>query len=199
MDEKVQPTAYILIGDYHIHYHRGCISNDHGRLDLVGEVKATFTTGLVPASKAKPHTGAKHPSLISIMSSTLEPIVHTVYDTTTGTWQYVVADPQTKHGAIIDSVLDFDPAKNEISTKTADGLLGLVGTHGYTIEALLETHLHADHISAASYLCEQLTRKQHLKPKICIGSGISTMQKLFAERYGVSDDEWVSLIGMIPL
>ena len=126
----------------------------------------------------------------STMASTSEPVVHTIYEPTTGTWQYIVADRHTKHAAVIDSVLDFDPAKNEISTKSADTLLDIVEAEGYMVEALLETHLHADHISAASYLCERLKAKQDASPKLCIGSGIAKMQKLFADRYGVADEEW---------
>jgi glyoxylase-like metal-dependent hydrolase (beta-lactamase superfamily II) len=124
------------------------------------------------------------------MASSNEPIVHTVYEPTTGTWQYIVADEHTRRAAVIDSVLDFDPAKNEISTKTADDLLERIATDGYVVEAVLETHLHADHLSAASYLCERLKQKHEVVPKICIGSGIAKMQKLFASRYAVPDEEW---------
>lgn len=124
------------------------------------------------------------------MASSNHPVLHTVYEPTTGTWQYIVADPSTKQAAIIDSVLDFDPAKNEISTQSADDLLAVVKSEGYVVEALLETHLHADHLSAASYLCERLKQKQNVAPKVCIGSGIAKMQKLFASRYGVPDEEW---------
>ena len=124
------------------------------------------------------------------MASSNQPIVHTVFEPTTGTWQYIVADGRTKTAAIIDSVLDFDPAKNEISTKSADDLLAIIGTEGYDVEMLLETHLHADHLSAASYLCERLKAKQSIISKVCIGSGIATMQKLFASRYGIPDEEW---------
>lgn len=124
------------------------------------------------------------------MASSNQPIVNTVFEPTTGTWQYVVADIRTKKAAIIDSVLDFDPAKNEISAKSADELLAIIESEGYIVEALLETHLHADHLSAASYLCERLKGKQSIAPKVCIGSGIGKMQKLFASRYGIPDEEW---------
>ena len=124
------------------------------------------------------------------MTSMDDPVVHTLYERQTGTWQYIVADPKTRHAAIIDSVLDFDPAKNEISTKSADELLEKVRAEGYIVDALLETHLHADHISAASYLRNQLTQSQNAVPSVCIGSGIAKMQKLFGDRYGVPDQEW---------
>lgn len=125
-----------------------------------------------------------------MMDTPNEPIIHTVHEPSTGTWQYIVADLHTKRAAIIDSVLDFDPAKNEISTASADKLLAMAQSEDYIVEALLETHLHADHLSAAHYLCGQLQQKQGLAPKVCIGSGIAKMQKLFASRYGVPDEEW---------
>lgn len=124
------------------------------------------------------------------MASSNHPIVHAVFEPTTGTWQYIVADGHTKRAAIIDSVLDFDPAKNEISTKSADDLLVIIESEGYIVEALLETHLHADHLSAASYLHDRLKAKQSIIPKVCIGSGIAKMQKLFASRYEVPEEEW---------
>ena len=124
------------------------------------------------------------------MACSNQPVVHTVFEPTTGTWQYIVADARTKRAAIIDSVLDFDAAMNEISTKSADDLLATIGSEGYVVEALLETHLHADHLSAASYLCERLKGKQSIVPKVCIGSGIAKMQELFASRYGVPKEEW---------
>lgn len=117
-------------------------------------------------------------------------MVYTVYEPTTGTWQYIVADPVTRRAVIIDTVLDFDPAKNEISTKSADALLAKVGSEDYIVDALLETHLHADHLSAASYIRDQLRKKQIGIPSICTGAGISNMQKLFGDRYGVPEVEW---------
>lgn len=120
----------------------------------------------------------------------MEPIVHTVHEPSTGTWQYIVADPETKHALIIDSVLDFDSSKNAIGIESANVLLAKVAEEGYTVDAVLETHLHADHISASGYLCKVLKTKQSAAPKICIGSGISGMQKLFGERYRIAEEEW---------
>jgi glyoxylase-like metal-dependent hydrolase (beta-lactamase superfamily II) len=123
-----------------------------------------------------------------------EPTVHCIHEAATGTWQYIVSDQNTKQAAIIDPVLDFDAAKNEITTKSADDILSLIGAQGYTVEALLETHLHADHISAASYLQQQLQRIQGFAPKTSIGRGIERMQQRFGDRYGMSFAHFLLLL-----
>ncbi len=118
------------------------------------------------------------------MSGTHEPIVHAIYDLSTGTWQYIVADPDTRRAAIIDPVLDFDNTTSRIATGSADALLQKVALEGYEVDLLLETHLHADHISAAFYLREALRQRQSYAPQCCIGSGIEKMQRVFGDRYG---------------
>lgn len=117
----------------------------------------------------------------------MEPIVHTVFEPKTSTWQYVVADPTTKAAVIIDPVLDFDKEKQSISTESADSLLQLVNSHGYNIVRLLETHAHADHLTAASYLQTALQAKSN--PPICIGHRITTVQQTFAAKYAVPDED----------
>ncbi|KAL1626431.1 hypothetical protein SLS56_006835 [Neofusicoccum ribis] len=126
------------------------------------------------------------------MSSDPQPIIHTVFESVTGTWQYVVADAESKQAAVIDAVLDFDPAKNEISTSSADRLLSLIDEHGYTVDRILETHAHADHITAAHYLKCRLQKKQAAAPKVCIGEGIASVQALFSRKYGIPEEEWSS-------
>ena len=122
-----------------------------------------------------------------IMSS--EPIVHTCFEPQTATWQYVIADPATKTAVIIDPVLDFDPARNAISTGTADSLLALVKENGYTVNRLIETHAHADHLTAAHYLQHQL-ESSGKKPDICIGKRIGGVQERFAKRYGIDKSDY---------
>lgn len=126
------------------------------------------------------------------MTTTMaEPIVHDCFEPKTSTWQYVVADPATKTAVIIDSVLDFDPATNTISTNTADKLLELVKEHGYTITKLLETHVHADHITAAKYLQSRLSALQpdQPRPAICIGKRIYEVSDHFAAKFGIPVEE----------
>ncbi|KAK3687284.1 beta-lactamase-like protein [Podospora appendiculata] len=121
------------------------------------------------------------------------PTIHPVFEPQTCTWQYVVADPSTNAALIIDSVLDFDPARNLITTTTADALLTLVREKGYTVERILETHAHADHLTAAKYLQRQLQLSQGggeaKRPLVCIGKRISEVQARFAARYGIPTDE----------
>ncbi|GAB1316687.1 Putative metallo-beta-lactamase domain protein [Madurella fahalii] len=118
-----------------------------------------------------------------------QPAVHSCFEPATSTWQYVVADPATGAAVIIDPVLDFDPARNFISTASADALLALVKHNGYTVERLLETHAHADHLTAAKYLQHRLSEVGK-KPDICIGKRITEVQERFGRRYGIARDEY---------
>lgn len=127
-------------------------------------------------------------STSTIMST--EPTIHNIYEPVTGTWQYLVADPSSRQAVIIDSVLDYDPATQTISTQTADSLLSMVSQHGYQISRILETHAHADHLTAATYLQLQLKKKQGFKPPICIGRRITQVQEVFGKRYGIPQGEY---------
>ena len=118
-----------------------------------------------------------------------KPNIHTIYEPVTGTWQYVVADQGTQVAVIIDAVLDFDAATSKISTGSADALLTLVESNRYTVDRLLETHVHADHLTASGYLQKRLTAVQGKKPTIGIGKRIADVQSRFGTRYGVSPDE----------
>jgi len=119
----------------------------------------------------------------------IEPDVQTYYEPKTGTWQYVVADPDTKEAVIIDSVLDFDPATNQMSTDSADKLLAQVKKHGYTVTHILETHAHADHLTASRYLQTKLHQQSARRPDICIGQGIADVQQLFRAWYDIDPAE----------
>ncbi|KAJ6121622.1 hypothetical protein N7512_004087 [Penicillium capsulatum] len=119
----------------------------------------------------------------------LQPIVHSVFEPNTCSWQYVVACPKTKEAAIIDPVLDFEPAIFTVSTQSADRLLEIVHKHGYTVTRLLETHAHADHLTAAYYIQEILWARGHPHAPICIGENITIVQSFFAHRYNVPREE----------
>lgn len=99
--------------------------------------------------------------------------VQAFYDTTTGTVTYVVYEEDGKACAVIDSVLDYDNKSGHTSTAGADKIIAFVATHELKVEWLLETHAHADHLSAAPYL--------HAKVggKIAIGEGIRIVQGVF--------------------
>ncbi|KAE8381199.1 beta-lactamase-like protein [Aspergillus bertholletiae] len=119
-----------------------------------------------------------------------EPTIHAVFETKTGTWQYVVADPSTSAAVIIDPVLDYDPAALAVTTSAADTLLKLVKEKSYKVDRILETHAHADHLTAASYLQNRLTQEYGHKPSIGIGKRIGEVQKLFGRRYAVPQEEY---------
>lgn len=97
----------------------------------------------------------------------------------------MVADPATSRAVIIDPVLNFDPARATISTESADALLDIVTGMGYQVEMILETHAHADHITAASYIQAMLAKVQGSKPLLGIGGRIKDLQKACAQRYSI--------------
>jgi glyoxylase-like metal-dependent hydrolase (beta-lactamase superfamily II) len=101
------------------------------------------------------------------------PEVHAFFDEATNTASYVVHDPETRRAAIIDSVLDFDQPSGRTTTMSADRIVDYVRQAGLTVEWVLETHAHADHLSAAPYL------KGKLGGRIAIGREILTVQSVF--------------------
>lgn len=105
------------------------------------------------------------------------PVVKSFFDKATFTASHVVHDPATKKSAIVDSVMDFDQASGRTSFENADQIVDYVRREKLTVEWLLETHAHADHLSAAPYL------QQKLGGKISIGSEIRTVQKVFGSLF----------------
>lgn len=97
----------------------------------------------------------------------------------TGSISYVVADPATRRAAVVDAVLDFDQASGRTATQFADHLIDVVRGAGLTVDWILETHCHADHLSAAPYL------RDKLGGKIAIGQHIADVQRIFAQVYNV--------------
>ncbi|KAJ6028610.1 metallo-beta-lactamase domain protein [Penicillium herquei] len=118
------------------------------------------------------------------------PTIHNIFERTTGTWQYIVSDESSGIAVIIDPVLDYDPSTQSITTHSADSLLSLIKEKGYKVERILETHAHADHLTAASYLQKQLMQIQGFQPSIGIGKRIEKVQKLFGKRYGLPSEEY---------
>lgn len=99
------------------------------------------------------------------------------YDAATQTLSYAVADAASKQAAIIDSVLDYDEKSGTTTTASADALIAYVQQHGYRLEWILETHAHADHLSAAPYI------QNTLGGKIAIGEHIDQVQQVFAKLF----------------
>ncbi len=105
----------------------------------------------------------------------MHPDVHGFFDEATNTITYVVCEPQGRACAVIDSVLDFDYASGRTDTRSADAVIGFIRERGLDLQWVLETHVHADHLSAAPYLQEALGGK------IGIGQGITVVQETFGK------------------
>ncbi|MDR6985431.1 glyoxylase-like metal-dependent hydrolase (beta-lactamase superfamily II) [Rheinheimera pacifica] len=105
------------------------------------------------------------------------------FDKDSSTFSYVVTDNSTKVAAIIDPVLNYDAAAGVISTTDADNILAYIAAKNLTVAWILETHAHADHLSAAHYL--------HIKTgaPVAIGEGICKVQQTFKLVFNLNDDE----------
>ena len=108
-----------------------------------------------------------------MLTATSKPQVHGLFDPATWTVTYVVHNGPGSVAAIIDSVLDYDPKSGRTRTTSADRLIDYVKAQGLQVQWILETHAHADHLSAAPYL------KKKLGGQIGIGDQITKVQKVF--------------------
>lgn len=108
--------------------------------------------------------------------------VHAFFDPSTSTISYVVHDPATMRGAVIDSVLDYEAAAGRTSTASAEAIADYVRATGIAIDWLLETHAHADHLSAAPWL------KNRLGGAIAIGEHICDVQAVFGDIFNAGPD-----------
>ncbi|NNU79971.1 MBL fold metallo-hydrolase [Halovulum dunhuangense] len=109
------------------------------------------------------------------------PDVWGIYEPDTGSIQYVVADPETRKAALIDTVLNFDPAHARTGTWTAGESLRLVEAEGLEVEWILDTHPHADHLMAAAWL------KQRLGVPMAIGEKTRDIARIWAGHYNTPD------------
>lgn len=107
----------------------------------------------------------------------MRPTVESFFDEATNTVSHIVADPASGKAAIVDSVLDFDPASGRTRTDSADRLIAHVKANRLTVEWVLETHIHADHLSAAPYLLEKLGGK------LAVGAAIAQVQHTFGDLF----------------
>lgn len=121
-----------------------------------------------------PHIG-EAARIIAAASNARPAVIRSFFDEDTFTVTHVISDPATGKAAIIDSVLDFDPASGRTSYASADKVIAYVESAGLEVEWLLETHAHADHLSAAPYLQEKLGGK------LAIGRHILTVQQVFGK------------------
>ncbi len=109
-------------------------------------------------------------------------IIDAFFHEPTFTISYVVTDPQTRRCAVIDPVLDYDASVGRTATTFADRIVALIRERGYSLQWILETHVHADHISSAVYLREQLGGQ------IAIGEHVVQVQTIFGKLFNVGDE-----------
>ena len=112
----------------------------------------------------------------------MQPIVQPFFDPATWTVTYVVHQEARSECAIIDSVLDYDPKSGRTSTASADRVIAFVRERALRVEWILETHAHADHLSAAPYL------KRHLGGRIGIGQNIRGVQAVFKQLFNLEPE-----------
>lgn len=115
------------------------------------------------------------------MTATTSADVRSFFDEATFTATHVVTDPSTRHCAIIDSVLDYDPKSGRTGTGSADAVIAFIRDQGLTVDWILESHAHADHLSAAPYL------KAQLGGRTAIGEHITDVQKTFKAVFNAED------------
>jgi len=112
----------------------------------------------------------------------MTPVVSPFFHAGSSTWSYVVSDPRSREAAIVDPVLDFDMASGRTSTASAEALLAHARGHRLDVRWLLETHAHADHLSAGYWL------KPHFpQARLTIGEGIRTVQKAFRPIFNLGE------------
>ncbi len=110
-----------------------------------------------------------------------KPIIDAFFDEATFTVTYLVTDPQTKRAAIVDPVLDYDPKSGKASTRSAERVLAKAAERQASIDWILETHAHADHLTAAPFL------KSRTGARTVIGEHIRDVQRIFRKVFNASD------------
>ena len=110
-----------------------------------------------------------------------KPIIHAFFDEPTNTVSYLVADPATKQAAVVDPVLDYDHKSGKANVTSADAILAKAREEGFSIVLVLETHVHADHLSGAPYI------KLKTGAKVAIGERIKEVQKIFRPVFNAQD------------
>src|SRR3546814_2090772 len=123
----------------------------------------------------------------------MQPAIRTFFDEATFTATHVVWDPGTRRAAIIDSVKDYDPKSGRIATASADAVVAFVAAETLAVEWILETHVHADHLTAAPYL------KARLGGRTAIGARIDAVQGVFKKIFNRSEEHTSELQSLMRI
>jgi len=115
------------------------------------------------------------------LTSSARPEIRAFFDEPTNTISYLVSDPATRRAAVIDPVLDYDHSDGSVDIRSADAILKAANDGGLTIEWVLETHAHADHLSGAPYI------KRATGARIGIGEHIKDVQRIFRPMFNADD------------
>ena len=110
-----------------------------------------------------------------------KPVIHAFFDDATNTVSYLVGDPVTREAAVVDPVLDYDHKSGKANVTSADAILARAREEGFAVKLVLETHVHADHLSGAPYI------KLKTGAKVAIGERIREVQKIFRPVFNAID------------
>jgi glyoxylase-like metal-dependent hydrolase (beta-lactamase superfamily II) len=119
-----------------------------------------------------------------------EPTLHSVFESTTQTWQYIIADPTSNDAVVIDPVMTHIPDKKSIATTAADALLDIIREHDYKIVRILETYSYADWPSAAWYMRAQLLQKSGYAPRVAAKKSLNILQRMHRRKYTLANRQW---------
>jgi glyoxylase-like metal-dependent hydrolase (beta-lactamase superfamily II) len=160
------------------------------RLEPPKRVPARFE--VVSPRRERPCLGHQGPSVAllqpesqqgGIMESTIaKPRVETFFDEATATLSHIVCDPESSACAIVDPVLDFDPKSGRTSSASARRLIDYMDANALSVEWILETHIHADHLSSAAFL------KREVGGRIGIGAKVREVQETFGKLFNAGPD-----------
>jgi hypothetical protein len=187
---KTSNTTESSLGDRKITYIAPNHRSNSRKSIKSGATSLNYLLGSKFSIKSLQNGVANQNSYSTAAKLVTKPIIHDLFEEVTGTWQFIVADPSTLNAVVIDPVLDYDRATQIMTTRSADTLLSLIKDKGYKIEMILETHAHADHLTAASYLQHCLAQEQGYRPSIGIGKRIKQVQEKFGKRYGIPVEEY---------
>lgn len=112
--------------------------------------------------------------------------IQSYFHAATNTWSHLVSNGDGTAAAVIDPVLDFDPASGRVSTESAQAILAAIHAHRLCVEWLLETHAHADHLTAADWLRRELRAEGH-PARTAIGAGIVAVQQHWKQVFALGD------------